>query len=81
MVQATLVDILDWINNHLWVILVGSPKIPSIPFKVLPKYEGTRKISYEQYQDVSHLASSFNITNETAMTQLFSHSFAGKVAK
>ena len=57
MVQDAPMNFLDWTNNHLLVVSIGSPKIPSIHFKVLPKYGGMDK-----------MASSFNITNETMMT-------------
>lgn len=35
---------------------------------------------YEHYQDVSLLASSFDINYETFMTRLLLHSFEGKIA-
>lgn len=81
MVQPTLANFLDWTNNHPLVFPANSLDIPSIAFKVLPKYEGKGKTPYEHYQDVSHLALSFNILNESIMTCLLVHSFEGKVVE
>jgi len=39
------------------------------------------KIPYEHFQDVSHLASSFDIMDETVMTRLLSYSFKGNVVE
>lgn len=63
------------------VVPTNLHNIPSGAFKVLPKFEGTGKALYEHYHDVSHLASNFNITNETMMTHLLVHSFEGKVVE
>jgi len=55
--------------------------MPQAAFKFFPKYDGSGKTPYEHFQDVSLLASRFDITNENMMTRLLSHSFECKVAE
>ena len=81
MAQIFLANFLDWTNKHLLVVPTGSPNIPQAAFKVLSKYEEMRKLLYEHYQDVSHLASSFGIMNKAIMIRLLSYKFKEKVAK
>lgn len=77
-VQPAPKNFLDWTNNHPLVILVGTPDLPFVAFKVLPKYEGMGKTLYEHGQDVAHPTLSFNITNMVVMTRLLSLSFEEK---
>jgi len=79
--MAQLIDFSAWNNGHPLVVATNSPPIPQLAFKFLPKYDGSNKTPYEHCQDVSLLASSFNITDKTMMTRLLSHSFEGKVAE
>jgi len=75
------IDFPAWNNGHPLVVIANSPAIPQASFKVLPKDEGSSKTPYEHYQNVSFLASSFDITNEIVMTRLLSHSFEGKAVE
>lgn len=81
MVQPTLADFPGWNNSHPLVVLTNSLVIPQAAFKFLPKYDGSGKMPYEHYQDMSLLASSFDINDETIMMRLLSYSFEGKVVK
>lgn len=60
---------------------MNSWDIPFATFKVLPKYERMVKTLCEHYQDMSYLALSFNISNESIITHLLEYSFKGKVNK
>jgi len=76
--MAQPIDFLTLNNGHPLVIGANSPVIPQATFNVFPKYDGSSKTLYEHYKYVSFLASNFDITNETMMTRLLSHSFEGK---
>lgn len=62
------------------MVPTNSLAIPQVAFKVLLKYDGLNKMPYEHYQDVSLLASSFDINDGTIMMRLLSYSFKVKVA-
>jgi len=81
MAQPAPKDFFAWNNSHPLVIPTNSLSIPQVSFKFFLKYDGSGKMPYEHCQDVSLLAPSFDINDETIMIRLLSHSFEGKVVE
>ena len=81
MAQPSPIDFPTWNNSHPLGVPTNSLAIPQETFKFFPKYDGSGKMPYENYQDGSLLALSFDINDETIMMRLLLNSFEGNVVE